>query len=59
MFGRGTGDSPGGATGVVESILDYFGVPVPYWNYSNSLLTLGILLVFILVMPNVLQIIRE
>jgi D-alanyl-lipoteichoic acid acyltransferase DltB (MBOAT superfamily) len=56
MFGRGTGDSPGGVTGVVESILDYCGAPVPYWNYSNSLLTLGILFIFILVMPNVIQI---
>ncbi len=56
LFGRGTGDSPGGATGVLESILDYFGTPVPYWNYSNSLVTLGVLFVFILVMPNVLQI---
>jgi alginate O-acetyltransferase complex protein AlgI len=55
LFGGGTGDSPGGAQGVVESILDYFGIAVPYWNYSNALITVGLLFVFILVLPNVLQ----
>jgi D-alanyl-lipoteichoic acid acyltransferase DltB (MBOAT superfamily) len=59
MFGKGSGDSPGGATGVVESILNYFKVPVPYWNDTNSLLTVGILLVVILVFPNCLQIFGE
>ncbi len=59
MIGRGTGDSPGGAQGVVESILDYFGVAVPYWNYTNCLITLGIGFIFILVLPNVLQIFEK
>lgn len=56
MFGLGTGDSPGGVTGVVESILGYFGVSVPYWNYSNSLITVGLSFVILLTFPNVLQI---
>ncbi len=55
MAGNGTGDSPGGVTGALESIFDYFGTPVSYWDYSNSLLTLGLLFVLILVLPNVLQ----
>jgi alginate O-acetyltransferase complex protein AlgI len=59
MIGRGTGDSPGGAQGVVESILDYFGVAVPYWNYTNCFITLGICFIFILVFPNVLQIFEK
>jgi D-alanyl-lipoteichoic acid acyltransferase DltB (MBOAT superfamily) len=59
MFGQGTGDSPGGSTGLVESILDYFGLALPYWGYSDSLLTVGMLLVFILVLPNTLQIFEE
>jgi D-alanyl-lipoteichoic acid acyltransferase DltB (MBOAT superfamily) len=59
MLGRGSGDSPGGAQGVVESILDYFGVPVPYWNYSNSLVTLAVALLFTLVLPNVLQLFEK
>jgi D-alanyl-lipoteichoic acid acyltransferase DltB (MBOAT superfamily) len=46
LFGGGTGDSPGGAQGVVESILDYFGIAVPYWNYSNAFITVGFLFVF-------------
>jgi D-alanyl-lipoteichoic acid acyltransferase DltB (MBOAT superfamily) len=56
MFGQGTGDSPGGATGTVESILDYFGLAVPYWNYSNALITVAVLLGVILLLPNALQI---
>lgn len=59
MFGGGTGDSPGGAQGVVESILDYFGVAVPYWNYSNALITLAFLFAFILCLPNVLQLFEK
>ncbi len=59
MFGGGTGDSPGGATGVLESILNYMGVAVPYWGYSNSMITLGILFIFALVMPNTLQIFEK
>jgi alginate O-acetyltransferase complex protein AlgI len=59
LFGGGTGDSPGGATGTVESILDYFGVPVPYWNYSNALITVGLVLVFALTLPNVLQLFEK
>jgi len=59
LFGGGTGDSPGGNQGVVEAILDYFGVAVPYWNYSNSLITVGVLLIFILVLPNVLQLFEK
>ena len=55
MFGGGTGDSPGGATGVVESILDYLGVTVPYWNNSDALLTAGLALAIILALPNALQ----
>jgi alginate O-acetyltransferase complex protein AlgI len=59
MIGRGTGDSPGGVQGVVESILDYFGIAVPYWNYANCLITLGIGFIFVLVLPNVLQIFEK
>jgi hypothetical protein len=55
MVGLGTGDSPGGATGPVESILEYFGVSIPYWNYSNSLITVGLSLFIVLIFPNVLQ----
>lgn len=59
LFGRGTGDSPGGAQGVVESVLEYFGVVVPYWNYTNCLLTLGVVFAFILTLPNVLQLFEK
>jgi D-alanyl-lipoteichoic acid acyltransferase DltB (MBOAT superfamily) len=59
MIGRGTGDSPGGSMGVVESILDFLGVPVPYWDYSNSLITLAVGFVFVLVLPNVLQLFEK
>ena len=59
LFGGGTGDSPGGNQGVVEAILDYFGVAVPYWNYSNALITVGVLLIFILVLPNILQLFEK
>lgn len=55
LVGRGTGDSAGGAQGTVESILDYFGAPVPFWNYSNSYLTLAVAYLFVLLLPNVLQ----
>jgi hypothetical protein len=55
MIGRGTGGVVDGPQGVVESILDYFGVPNPFWNYSNSLITLVTAFTFILVLPNVLQ----
>jgi D-alanyl-lipoteichoic acid acyltransferase DltB (MBOAT superfamily) len=59
LFGGGTGDSAGGAQGVVEAVLDRFGVAVPYWNYSNSLATLAFLFIFILVLPNVLQLFHK
>ena len=59
LFGGGTGESPGGAQGVLEAILDFFGIPVPYWNYSNSLITLAVLIIFILVLPNVLQLFEK
>lgn len=55
MAGGGTGDSPGGGSGEIESILNYLGVPIPYWHESNCLLTLGLLFAFTLLMPNVLQ----
>lgn len=55
MLGRGTGDSPGGPQGAVESILDYFGINVPYWNYSNSLITLAVGFFLAFTLPNVLQ----
>ena len=48
-----------GAQGVVESILDFFGVAVPYWNYSDSLITLAVGFVFILLLPNVLQLFEK
>jgi D-alanyl-lipoteichoic acid acyltransferase DltB (MBOAT superfamily) len=59
MAGMGTGDSVGGTTGVLESILDYFGHPIPFWGYSNSLITLSAALVFIMVLPNVLQLFEK
>ena len=59
MIGRGTGDSVGGPEGVIESILDYFGFPVPYWNYTNSLITLAVAFVFVLALPNVLQLFEK
>jgi alginate O-acetyltransferase complex protein AlgI len=59
MIGRGTGDSPGGAEGPVESILDYFKVTVPYWNCSDSLITLAIVFALILIPPNVLQLFEK
>jgi alginate O-acetyltransferase complex protein AlgI len=59
MIGKGTGDIVGGPQGVVESILDYFGIPNPFWNYSNSLITLVIAFTFILVLPNVLQLFEK
>ncbi len=55
MIGRGSGDSVGGPEGAVESILEFFGIPIPYWNYSDSLITLAVVFVFILIFPNVLQ----
>jgi hypothetical protein len=59
MIGRGTGDSVGGSEGVIESIFDYFGFPVPYWSYTNSLITLAVAFVFVLVLPNVLQLFEK
>ncbi len=59
MIGGGTGESVGGPPGVLESILDYLGSPVPYWNNSNSLVTLGVGFVFILILPNVLQLFEK
>jgi len=59
MIGRGTGDSPGGVEGVVESILDYFGLPIPYWHDSNALITLAVAFMIILTLPNVLQIFQK
>jgi alginate O-acetyltransferase complex protein AlgI len=59
MIGRGTGDSVGGQEGVIESILDYFGVSVPYWNYTDSLITLAVGFIFVLVLPNVLQLFEK
>ena len=59
MVGKGTGDSPGGSTGVVESILNYLGLAVPFWNYTNALMTLGLGLAIALAFPNILQIFEE
>lgn len=59
LFGGGTGDSPGGATGVVESIFGYFGVVIPYWGYSNALVTVGIGFLLILILPNALQLFEK
>jgi D-alanyl-lipoteichoic acid acyltransferase DltB (MBOAT superfamily) len=59
LFGKGSGDSPGGVSGTVESILDYFGVPIPFWNYSNSLITLAVVYIFVLFFPNVLQLFEQ
>jgi hypothetical protein len=59
MLGQGTGDSVGGPSGSIESILDYFGWVVPYWKYSNTLLTLAVGFVIILALPNVLQLFEK
>ena len=59
MIGRGTENSVGVPQGVVESILDYFGVPDPFWNYSNSLITLVAGFMIILLLPNVLQLFEK
>ena len=59
MFGGGSRDSVGGPSGPIETILDYFGVTIPFWNYSNALITLGVAFVFILVLPNVLQLFQK
>jgi alginate O-acetyltransferase complex protein AlgI len=59
MAGLGTGDSLGGPEGVIESILDFLGIPIPYWNYSDSLITLAVVFAIILIPPNVLQLFEK
>ena len=59
MVGLGTGDSLGGPEGVIESVLDFFGFTVPYWNYSDSLITLAVAFAFIMIPPNVLQLFEK
>jgi alginate O-acetyltransferase complex protein AlgI len=59
MVGFGTGDSLGGPEGVIESILDFFGITVPYWNYSDSLITLAVVFAFVMIPPNVLQLFEK
>lgn len=55
LAGRGTGDSLGGLSGPVESALDYLGITVPYWNFTNCWLSLVVGMAIILFFPNVLQ----
>lgn len=59
MAGRGSGESVGGPQGEIESILDYFGTPLPYWNYTNCLVTLAAGFLVILALPNILQIFEK
>jgi alginate O-acetyltransferase complex protein AlgI len=59
MAGIGTKKSPGGPPGILESVSAYFNFDIPSWHHASATITLVFFLIFVWIMPNVLQLFEK